>query len=274
MSLKLRVSDLSKITGVSPRNIRYYDSVGLFDASGVLDNGYRYYSIDKIEELRLISYLRHAGISIKEIKQHLHSRDIDEYTSILENQLSKVDDEIEHLITLKKRLSKRIDSVNYIRNLPSLNKIIIEKLPPRAILQFDEKIEDPLDWEKAMLKFEKKGDLPPSLIIGESGFIVDLTKWETRNPTEFTGVFMFTDDPYFKKNSDFVEFPPGYWLTLYIKGDHTAASNKYEKIMKYAKEHDLELADYAIERTLIDHFISSDPELYITEIQIPILNKN
>jgi len=67
MSLKLSVKELSEITNVSKRNIRYYDSIDLFKPSGILDNGYRYYGIEKIEELRLISYLRHVGVSVKEI---------------------------------------------------------------------------------------------------------------------------------------------------------------------------------------------------------------
>ncbi len=69
------------------------------------------------------------------------------------------------------------------------------------------------------------------------------------------------------------ELPMGKWLTLYIKGDHAEASKHYEKLMSYATEHELKLSSYAIERTLVDHFISSDPELYITEIQIPIISQ-
>jgi effector-binding domain-containing protein len=45
----------------------------------------------------------------------------------------------------------------------------------------------------------------------------------------------------------------------------------YDDLLDYALEHELELDSYAVERTLIDHYISSDPNLHITEILIPIM---
>lgn len=268
----LSVQELSKITGVTARNIRYYDSVDLFKPSGFAENGYRYYSIEKIEELRLISYLRYAGVSLKEIASHLKNRHIDEYSEILTTQLTKVETEINHLKTIKERLKYRIESLEYIRELPNLNEIYIEELPSRPILKYDLNLKTPLEWEKALLQIEKNENLPPSLIIGEAGFFVDLKGWEKREPTEFIGLFLNARDPYMIESESLEELPMGKWLTLYIKGDHIEASKQYEKLMNYAKYHQLNLASYAIERTLVDHFISSDPELYITEIQIPIKN--
>lgn len=274
MSLKLTVNEISKIAGVSPRNIRYYDSIGLFKPSGILENGYRYFTIEKIEELRLISYLRYIGIPIKEISQHLNRRDINEYSSILEKQLLKFEEEIKHLTALKKRIEKRIHSLEYIRSLPRLEEITVKKFPTRHVLKLMQTIEDPIDWEKEMIKFENSGDMPPSLMIGDAGFIVNLKKWDSRKSTEFEGIYLLANDPFLKKSELVSSLPPGYWLTIYFKGDHHAASKKYSELMGYASEHKLTIGDFALERTLVDHFISSDPELYITEIQIPIVKMN
>lgn len=118
MDIKFTVKELSKIVGVSSRNIRYYDDIGLFKCSGTLENGYRYYTIDKIEEIYLINYLRHMGIPIKEIKQHLENRNIDEYGTILSKQLKKISEEILQLQRIQYRIKKRISSLDYIHTLP------------------------------------------------------------------------------------------------------------------------------------------------------------
>ncbi len=266
MSLIFTVKELSKITNVSARNIRYYDTVGLFEPSGTLENGYRYYTIEKIEELRLISYLRHSGISIKEIKQHLQNRDIDDYTEILNNQIKKLEDDLEHINALKTRLHNRVASLDYIRKLPPFDDVVVEKLPKQEIVKLMQPILTPLDWETAMNDFGR--ELPPSLMIGETGFFVDIDK--NRTTPEFEGIYMLADDPFIKKSDRLTSLDEGYYLCIYFRGNHDDALMKYKILRKYANEQQLELMNYALERTLIDHFISSDEDLYITEIKIPI----
>jgi DNA-binding transcriptional MerR regulator/effector-binding domain-containing protein len=266
MSLIFTVKELSKITNVSARNIRYYDTIGLFAPSGTLDNGYRYYTIEKIEELRLISYLRHTGISIKEIKQHLENRDIDEYTEILNNQIKKLEEDLNHINALKTRLHNKVASLDYIRKLPSFDKVVVEKLAKQEIVKLMQPIMTPLDWETAMNDFGN--ELPPSLVIGETGFFVDINK--DRTTPEFEGLFMLADDPFIRKSDKLTYLEEEYYLCVYFKGNHEDALDKYKLLKKYAKQHNLDLKNYALERTLIDHFISSDEDLYITEIKIPI----
>ncbi len=86
-------------------------------------------------------------------------------------QLSKVEIEINHLETIKERLKYRIESLEYIRELPNLNEIIIEELPSRPILKFDIRMKTPLEWERALLQIEKTKNYLQSLIIGEAGFL-------------------------------------------------------------------------------------------------------
>lgn len=271
MKLQLSVKELSEIVGVSTRNIRYYDQIDLFKPSGQLENGYRYYTIEKIEELRLINYLRHLDISIQEIKAHLENRSLENYLNVLENQLTQTRLKMKHLEFLEKRLEKRMQSLAYIHQLEDIDKITIKTLPKRLILKLDEDIHEPLDWEIAMLKFEKDDAMPPSLFIGDIGFFVDLSKLDQRHPTEFTGLYLDLSEGYDNNSKLISELPEGLWLTLYFKGDHFDAPQNYKKLMQFATYNHLKLDTYALERVLIDHFISSDPNLYITEIQIKIM---
>src|SRR6056297_1394893 len=84
MHLKLTVSQIADITGVPARTIRYYNQIGLFTPSGVWENGYKFFSVEKIEELRMINYLRHTGLSIEEIRGLLNNPRIDEYRQQLQ----------------------------------------------------------------------------------------------------------------------------------------------------------------------------------------------
>lgn len=270
MDIKFTVNEFSKIVGISSRNIRYYDDIGLFKSSGTLENGYRYYTIDKIEEIYIINYFRHLGIPIKEIKQHLQNRNIDEYNSILKNQYTKVTEEIGTLLNIQHRIHRRITSLDYIREIPELNTIKLQQLPSRRIIKLDKQIKSQIDWEISLKELDNASNPFPNIFIGDIGFFVDMENVKTREAEEFTGMFLLADDPIYD-NSKTTELPSGTWLTIYIRGDHHEARKCYDKLLNYAKCNNISLETYAIERTLIDHYISSDPNLHITEILIPVL---
>lgn len=273
MDIKFTVKELSRIVGVSSRKIRYYDEIGLFRASGSFDNGYRYYTIDKIEEIGIINYLRHMGVPIKDIKKQLENRNIDEYESILDTQLNRVNDEIIKLHEIKSNIEKRKSSVNFVKNLPSLGTINIQTLESKHIIKLERKLNSQLDWELALIDLDNRTDTSPSIFIGDIGFFVDLDKVSTRKAEEFSGMFLLIDDHINNLPSDSYEVKSGNYLCLYVKGDHHSASSYYSMLLDYADKHKLTLGKHAFERTLLDHFISSDSDLYITEILIPILDK-
>lgn len=271
MQLEFTIKEFSKIVNISPRTLRYYGSIGLFNHSGIRKNGYRYFTSDKIEEIHIITYLRHMKIPIAEIKQHLKNRNIEEYSQILENQLKKITEEINNLSDISLRIKKRIDSLNYIRNLPTFDTITLQYIKERKILHLKKKTKEQIDWELSLLEFEGSGIVSPSVFIGDPGFFVKLKNTEHRKPFDFSGIYMFADEPFLESSQLIEVLPAGNWLTLYIHGNHIDASTKYVAIKEYAKKNNLILGDYALERTLIDHYISSDPNFHITEIQIPII---
>ena len=124
------------------------------------------------------------------------------------------------------------------------------------------------------MKFESLGELPPSAVIGDHGYFVDLTKWNTRNSEDFIGLYMLADDPFVCNDELLDELPEGEWLTVYLEGDHDDALKRYGELIEFASDNGLIFGDYAIERILVDQFISNDPSFYITEIQIPIIGRD
>lgn len=271
MDIRFSVKELAQIVGISSRNIRYYDDIELFKCSGKSENGYRYYTIDKIEEIYIINYLRHMGISIKEIKSHLENRNIDEYDSILNNQLDKVTYEILKLQSIQYQIKRRIASLEHIRNLPPLGKIVVQSLEAHRIIKLDISIKKQIDWEIAIKNIDTEDGTTAGAFVGDIGFFVDMKAVNTREAEAFKGMLLVADDPMYDKSTKTSELKSGDWLSIFVRGDHHEARMYYDDLLKYASEHDLKLDSYAVERTLIDHYISSDPNLHITEILIPIM---
>lgn len=264
--MKLSVNELSKITGVTTRNIRYYNSIDLFKPSGYLDNGYRYYHLEKIEELRFITYLRHAGIKIKEIKWYLDNRDINAYEGMLSNHLEKIDADIKDLLYTKERLHKRLNRIDLVKAIPAFDTISIRTVSRVPILVVDQQVDEVINWEQALLNFEES--LPPSLIIGDVGFFLDYENRKSNN--EFISMYLLADDPYLMEKHEGDYLQAGKYLCMYIKGGHEEAATHYEKMLDYAKVRQINLSQVASERVLSNHILSSDQACHITEIMIRI----
>jgi len=93
------VNEVSRLTGVSVRTLRYYDSIGLLKPSGLTDAGYRLYDDDALERLQLILLYRELQFPLKEICRILESPDCDR-TRILAQQVELLNLKKEHLENL------------------------------------------------------------------------------------------------------------------------------------------------------------------------------
>ena len=54
----MTIKEMSELTGVSARALRYYDEIGLFHPNGRSEAGYRLYDEKELEVLRQILYFR------------------------------------------------------------------------------------------------------------------------------------------------------------------------------------------------------------------------
>ncbi len=60
---------LTKMSGVSARTLRYYDSIGLLKPKRVAASGYRIYGRDQVDQLQQILIYRELGFALQDIKQ-------------------------------------------------------------------------------------------------------------------------------------------------------------------------------------------------------------
>ena len=62
------MGDLTEQAGVTPRTVRYYESIGLIPEGEREGNGQHYYTEETVTRLRKIDQLKQLGLSLDEIR--------------------------------------------------------------------------------------------------------------------------------------------------------------------------------------------------------------
>ena len=102
---KLRtIGEVSRITGVPVKTIRYYADIGLLPPAEVSESRYRLYKAEEIWRLGLIRTLRHFDFSIEEIRKMI-SGNIS-VSDAIALQLDSLDTQVRHLERIRTILRK------------------------------------------------------------------------------------------------------------------------------------------------------------------------
>lgn len=102
------VKEVSEITGVSIRTLRYYDEIGLLKPSALTEAGYRLYDNRAVGRLQEIMFFRELEIPLVDIREILENPDYDrEQTlrmqkSLLEQKRNRLNGIIELITDIMK----------------------------------------------------------------------------------------------------------------------------------------------------------------------------
>jgi DNA-binding transcriptional MerR regulator len=102
----MRVGELARRAGVSPRAVRWYEAEGLLPAARRTTSGYRSYTEQDLELLRFVVRLRGVGLRLSDIRDVVRWRahgvpPSDRIIGLLEKELTQLDGSL-HLLQQKR----------------------------------------------------------------------------------------------------------------------------------------------------------------------------
>ena len=83
---KYTTGEIAKLCGVSVRTVQYYDSRNILVPSQLSEGGRRLYSEDDLKRMRIICFLREAGVPINSIRELLSEEHPEKVISLLLDQ--------------------------------------------------------------------------------------------------------------------------------------------------------------------------------------------
>ncbi|MEH2191102.1 MAG: heavy metal-responsive transcriptional regulator [Nostoc sp.] len=117
----LLIGQVTDISGIPIRTIRYYESLGLLKSSRRTEGGFRQFSLDVLTRLAFIKRAQNLGLSLEEIGNILQVYDrgqtpCGEIKEKLEDKLLQIDRQIEQLLTLRSEINGLVSGWKNINN--------------------------------------------------------------------------------------------------------------------------------------------------------------
>ena len=106
--MEYSIHELSRLSGVTTRTLRWYDKIGLLKPSRVADSGYRYYGAKQVDRLQDILFYRALGVELALIRECLDSPSFNRLAA-LHHHLAALQAEKTRLETLIRSVEETID---------------------------------------------------------------------------------------------------------------------------------------------------------------------
>lgn len=113
----LKIGELSALSGVTVKTIRYYEELGLIGAIDRTEGQFRLFHPDTTKRLIFIKQLQGLGLSLREISECLVIYDAGQLPckdiqAKLESHVQEIDRQVTELLLLRQELTKALEKWN------------------------------------------------------------------------------------------------------------------------------------------------------------------
>ena len=265
-----QIGEVARMFHLSVSSLRHYEAMGLL-VPEVTDpeTGYRYYSTRQFEPLNTIRYLRALDMPLNEIADFLQNRDLDKMEEKLQQQKEIVIKREQELKRIERKIGNRLNQLKDARN-SVLDVIALTTARACRLVWMEDNltIKEFVDMETPIRKLEQK-QKEALIFLVKVGVGIAAEQLLKGQFQQYNGIFLLLDeeDQYDGTVIHLQETP---CVSVRFRGSHKEAPAQYEKLMNYIQEHNLKVAGFSREITMIDYGLTNDTEKFVTEISIPV----
>lgn len=263
------IGDVAKLFHLSVSSLRHYEAAGLLQPEWVdPQTGYRYYSTRQFEVLNTIRYLRALDMPLPEIADFLRDRDVGRMEEKLRLQRETVIRKQQELRRIERKIENRLQQLHTAQTCPLDTVELVEAAACRIVwMESSMKIEGYLDMETWIRKLDSS-DVEAVVFLGKVGVSLSGVHLRQGRYTPYDGIFLVLDeeDNY---NGEVQQLPQALCVRIRFRGSHAQAPEQYEKLTAYIAAHQMEVAGFSREITMIDYGLTNDLQKFVTEISIP-----
>ena len=262
-----KISEISRLYGVGPDSLRYYERLGLLRPRRDEDNGYRLYSLRDIYKLSVIRDLRTLGLSMVQIKEYLDGQSVESTLALLEREEDLLSRQIHQLQARRETLARREAALSHAREVRD-GQVRVLELPDRPGVSLSEYITRDEEMDFVIKRLHKRheerlqdfGDLSVGAFFSMEDLARGLTNRYRSVLVLLPGVGAVGD----------VLLPGGTHLSLYYRGSYEQNGARVRQLLDWAAAEGWAPAGDVFELYHIDNRHTARPEEFLTEIQLRV----
>ena len=139
------VKEVSQLTGISIRTLRYYDEIGLLKPVRISENQYRLYDDKALEKLQEIMFFKEMDIPLETIKKLLENPELDRkeillfQKALLERKRNRLNGIIELIDDVREGVNTMSFEAFSEDDIERIVEHTIEKIKPEQLQEFTQK---------------------------------------------------------------------------------------------------------------------------------------
>lgn len=271
----LKISDFSKLTHVSVRMLRYYDTQGLLKPAFIdPENGYRLYEAKQVPILQKIILLRDLNFSVSEISFLLNHWEEESLTLEFKKKIKEIHASIAASKLQVKQLNSALEHIK-TNELEQYYNVTIKTIPEYPVISLRRRVSSYFD-EGLLWK--------------------ELSEYVKQNHIEIdhsarNNIALYHDNEYLDTGIDIEvclivhrlkESKDGFtyrildgvsnMACMMVYGPYENIAGAYSSFTAWLdKNEPYEMGSISRQITIIDSEDTNNPEEYLTEIQIPLI---
>ena len=268
---RLKIGEFSQLMQVTVKTLRHYEQKGLLAPDEVDEwTGYRYYSIDQMQQLKDIRDLQRLGFSLDEIKDLF---DDGSHTPTIRQMTEKIRETEAQLKALIARRNQLLDWRNARKEMKTMEKFSIQSLPEIIVASHREVIPNyaalgPLCVENIGPEMQRLGcKCPPP------GYCFTIEHNKEYTPTDIDIEYCEQVEE-MGEDSAIIQFKrlPAVPRALCMKhiGPYERFYESFTEAFRYIEEHGYKVAGQHRTCYIDGAWNQEDPEKWLSVIQIPI----
>jgi DNA-binding transcriptional MerR regulator len=259
----LSIKKFSKLTGIKGSTLRYYDDLGLFSPAARGENNYRYYQPQQIITINSIELLHELDMTVRQIcdieknrsPESVHKA-LGEKEQELEEELARLNESYRVIHTIRSLICQGLSvDENYVYHRH------LEAMP--MIIGPDNDFKGSDNFYETFLEFcSEAKNRGVDLRFPVGGLYNDMNSFmaDSSQPNQF-----FSFDP---NGTDIRE--AGNYLVGYTRGYYGVIHDVQDRILGYAKAHNLKITGPVTALYIHDEICMRDQSQYLCEIQVRV----
>lgn len=262
----LTIGRFAAMHGINKKTLMWYDEIGLFKPAAIHpENGYRYYTYHQSPILETILLLRELDVSVREIQDYMKNRSAENLKHLLEEKITALDMQITHLQAVRTTLCTHHRNMDTLLTMDLSEISIIEK-EERCLITVDIDRNTSFEQEVELITAKTEKYRLGRLHKASYGSMISVDSLLNGNFDDYSKLFI--EIPFLPYQTGMHIMPAGKYLRAFHKGKWDGIPKRYQKILDYAKEHNLNLHGFSYEMGINENVIDRIED-YIVQIEIP-----